>query len=71
MGKYFVLPSASTACSWQWLRKMQMIQCIQNYIQCGTEEMHDGFCDLFLPILLKNMICKCWSDCDKIGLEET
>lgn len=71
MGKYFILPPAPTTCSWQWLRKMQMTQCIQNYIQCGTKEMYDGFLDLFLPVLLKNMICKCWSDCDKMRHEET
>lgn len=37
-----------------------MTQCIQNYIQCGTKEIHDGFLDLFLPVIKLDLKKHSW-----------
>lgn len=69
MVKYLILPSAPTIAAGSGWGRCRWLNAYKITFS-GTKEMHDGFFDLFLPVLLKNMICKFWSHCDKIVLKK-
>lgn len=69
MVKYLILPSAPTIAAGSGWGRCRWLNAYKITFS-GTKEMHDGFFDLFLPVLLKNMICKFRSHCDKIVLKK-